>query len=133
MSQLHPIRKVSANLALLSSKAPTIADDEFEGTIATISAVGERLDRMQSRLEEQTALIADLKKEVSDLAMHKEAAYSEMAKSEAALQVERARAERAEQSLQEAGRKEREASERLSRMVGSVRDTFGRVERAPAP
>lgn len=128
MPHLHPLRSTTTNATVfeIGARLSAAADarDEIEDSVATVAAVGEMLDRMQTQIEEQVAQIAGLRKEVRDLSVHKEAAFGEMTKAEAAMRAERERADRAERLCQQLTASEREAQEKIKRLVLSVRNTF---------
>lgn len=136
MAIMHPLRTVAAKTDV------TILDmgrrfgsaleprDEVEDSVATVAAVGEMLDRMQTQIEEQAALISAYKREISELTMHKEAAYGEMTKAEVGLRAERDRADRAERLCEQLTASERDAQDKIKRLIVSVRSTFSRAEQA---
>ena len=131
MSRLHPLRSVPTNASILDLSRRLSANqphDDIEDSVATVAAVGEMLDRMQTQLEKQAAQIVGYQKEVRDLVMHKEAAYSEMTRAEAALRAERERADRAERMCQQLTVSEGEAHEKIKRLIVSVRTSFARAD-----
>lgn len=133
MSHLQQLRSIPKNpnptvLDLNNRVGARAALDEFDDSEATVTAVGEMLDRMQTQIEEQAAQIAGYQKEVRDLTMHKEAAYGEMTRAETAMRAERERANRAEQMCQHLTTAEREAQEKLKRLMAAVQTNFARAK-----
>ena len=128
LPQLRSTPRDATVLDLSSRSGARGSRDENDDPEATIVAVGEMLDRMQAQIEKQAAQIAGYQKEVRDLAMHKEAAYGEMTRAETAMRAERERADRAEQLCQQLTTAEREAQEKLKRLIAAVQTTFARAK-----
>ena len=128
----HPLRSnmTKATIHEIGTRFGTSSDtrDEIEDSVATVAAVGDMLDRMQTQIEDQAAQLSSYRKEVRDLTMHKEAAYSEMTKAETAMRAERERADRAERLCQQLSASEREAQDKIKRLIVTVRTTFNRAE-----
>lgn len=131
MSHLHSLRSVPVNATILEVGkrfGTSEPREDIEDSVATVAAVGEMLDRMQTQLEKQAAQIVGYQKEVRDLVMHKEAAYSEMTRAETAMRAERERADRAERMCQQLTASESEAQEKTKRLIVAVRTTFSRAD-----
>lgn len=128
MPHLHPLRSTATNATVFefSSRlgAAANARDDVEDSVATVAAVGELLDRMQTQIEEQVAQLAGFRKEVRELTANRDAAYGEVTKAQTTMRAERERADRAERLCQQLTASEREAQEKVKRLVATVRNTF---------
>ena len=131
MSQLHPLRSepMKANVLDMGRRfSASDPDEEIEISVATVTAVGEMLDRMQTQIEKQATQIAGYQKEVRDLSMSKDAAYEEVRKAETAMRAERERAERNERMYQQASVSASASNEKVKRLIAAVRTAFGGAE-----
>ena len=135
MPHLHPLRSEPMNATVLNMGRRDYAnnsEDEIEVSVSIVVAMGEMLDRMQTQMEEQASKIIGYQEKVRELTMQKEAAYKELTNAETMIRVERERSERAERMVKQTSASEREAQEKIKRLVATVKSSFGRAENALA-